>query len=885
MFIKLRRLCLVLLLASISALGQNESGKFILHKFEQAIGQETYTLNQDGGQVALESDFTFTDRGSTVPLKASFKGAKDYTPQSFVIKGKTSRLSDIDVDVSIDGSKAVIRNGKASNTVAVPKQFFTIAGYSPVAQEMLLMRYWRSHGSPAKLATLPSGQVEIRDRGVEKVEVGGRTVELRRYSLKGVAWGLETLWMDSENNLVALVTRDAEFDHFEAVRDGFEPELAMFVTNAARDQMAELEELSKELPGRKSGVLALTGATVIDGTAKPPIANATVITQGGKILAVGPATTVKIPDGATRIDVKGKYIIPGLWDMHAHYEQVEWGPIYLAAGVTTVRDVGNEFEFITAVRDKVNSGQGLGPQMLLAGIVDGASKFTVGITQVNSPEDAANWVKKYHDAGFQQMKLYSSMKPENVVAVSKEAHAMGMTVTGHIPNGMTIFDGVNDGMDQVNHITYLSDVLLPKTFDRAKATRLERFKASAAIDVHSPEGEHLVSFLKEHGTVIDPTVGIYEAMLRSADEPATNIEPGIANVAPELREQLINGGLSAEAAPYGKATVEKLLEIIGALHKAGVAVVVGTDQGVPGYSVYREMELYVKAGFTPLEALQAATIVPARVMKLDKETGTLEPGKRADFAIAEKNPLENISNVRTVRSVVANGVYYDSAPLWQSAGFKAPGGAQQASASPLEEVLNKMDEAAAGFQTVETDFVWDQYQRVVDETDSQRGVMYFRRNGKSTEMAANVTSPDTKSILFSEGTVQMYQPKIDQVTKYSAGKDKADFESFLVLGFGGRGHDLAKSFDVKYAGTESVGGVNTAKLELTPKAAKVKGMFSKITLWIDPARGVSVQQRFTEPTGDYRLAKYSNIKMNGKLSGDVFKLKTTAKTKVVVPNG
>lgn len=211
--------------------------------------------------------------------------------------------------------------------------------------------------------------------------------------------------------------------------------------------------------------------------------------------------------------------------------------------------------------------------------------------------------------------------------------------------------------------------------------------------------------------------------------------------------------------------------------------------------------------------------------------------------------------------------------------------AAQAVAQNLESVLTKMDEAAAAFKTVETIFVWDQYQKVVDETDTQQGVMFFRRAGNDIEMAADITQPDKKYVLFTGGNVQVYQPKIDQVTKYNAGKNKAEFESFLVLGFGGRGHDLQKSFDVKYAGMENVGGVNAAKLDLTPKAARVKGMFSTVTLWIDPARGISVQQKFTEPTGDYRLAKYSNIKMNQKLPDNVFKLKTTGKTKVVTPNG
>jgi outer membrane lipoprotein-sorting protein len=208
-----------------------------------------------------------------------------------------------------------------------------------------------------------------------------------------------------------------------------------------------------------------------------------------------------------------------------------------------------------------------------------------------------------------------------------------------------------------------------------------------------------------------------------------------------------------------------------------------------------------------------------------------------------------------------------------------------AHAQNLEAVLNSMDQAAAGFHNAQADFVADQYQKVVDDHDIQKGTIYFRRQGDSVEMAADFSAPEKKYVLFSNGVVSYYQPNIDQVTQYSAGKNKADFESFLVLGFGGRGHDLAKSYDVHFGAMEQVQGVNAGKLELTPKSQKVLSMFNKITLWIDPARGVSVQQRFDEPSGDYRVTTYSNIQINKKISNDVFKLKTTGKTKVVKPNG
>jgi len=208
-----------------------------------------------------------------------------------------------------------------------------------------------------------------------------------------------------------------------------------------------------------------------------------------------------------------------------------------------------------------------------------------------------------------------------------------------------------------------------------------------------------------------------------------------------------------------------------------------------------------------------------------------------------------------------------------------------AHAQDLETALNSMDKAAANFHNAQADFVADQYQKVVDDHDFQKGTIYFRKQGDSVEMAADFTSPEKKYVLFSNGLVSYYQPKIDQVTEYNAGKNKADFESFLVLGFGGRGHDLEKSYDVTFGGMEQAQGVSAAKLQLTPKSSKVKNMFNLITLWIDPALGVSVQQRFDEPSGDYRLTKYSNIQVNKKISNDVFKLKTNGKTKVVKPTG
>ena len=436
-----------------------EQGKFRLHKFEQPIGEETYQVTRDGNSLAVKIDFKFTDRGTAVPLAVTFRGAQDLTPQAFEIKGKTARSVEIDQAVEVQPNTIRLRNRTEWKDVAAPNQFFTIAGYAPAAMQMLMVRFWAAHGKPAELTTVPQGKVKIEPRGQNKVTINGKTETLDRYLVEGLIWGRETLWFDSSFNLVALVTLDAEFDHFEAIREGYEEALGTFVGYAGADGMAALADLSKKISRSQSKAIALVGGNLIDGTGAATVPDSTVIINKGRITAAGPRASVKIPRHATVVNVTGKTILPGLWDMHAHFEQVEWGPVYLAAGVTTARDCGNEFEFITAVRDAIANDRGLGPRLLLAGIVDGTGPLAIGVQRVDTPEQAREWVHRYHDAQFQQMKIYSSVKLEELKIVADEAHRLGMTVTGHIPEGLNAYQAVDAGQDQINHIGYIADIM------------------------------------------------------------------------------------------------------------------------------------------------------------------------------------------------------------------------------------------------------------------------------------------------------------------------------------------------------------------------------------------------------------------------------------------
>lgn len=649
-----RRVCLALvMLVCASGWAQTgahaiEQGTFNLHKFEQLIGRETYTLTRTPQEVTLKSDFKFTDRGTAVPLTASLTMEKDLTPRDFQIKGKISRFSSIENTV----------HGRSTGAVTIPpgENFFDIQGYAPVSVQMMLVRYWRSHGSPKTLKTLPRGEVQIQDQGTETFAIGKRQVQLRKLSLRGLIWGMESVWVDSQDHLIAVVSVDAEMDHFEAVADGYEDGLAAFVTGAARDGMANLARVASSFSDDEPAVTAIMGGRLIDGTGKPAVEDSVVILRGGKIVAAGPAASIPVPKGAEFVDAKGKSVLPGLWEMHAHFEQVEWGPIYLATGVTTARDVGNEREFIVAARDAIVAGKGIGPRLVMAGVVDGSGLFSLGVIRVDTPEQAREQVQKYKTAGFQQIKVYSSVKPEILKVVTAEAHRLGMTVTGHIPFGMNAIQGIEDGMDQINHVEYLTPLMVdPK---------------SQTIDPDAPNVKKVIKLLLEHHIVVDPTLALMEVILHPLNHPISAFEPGILKVAPELQEGLDTMGVPPPKAEQSAATFRAMMATVRVLHQAGVPIVAGTDQTVPGFSLDREIELHVQAGFTPMEAIQSATVVAARAMGMEKDSGTIEAGKRADVIVVDGNPLENISDIRKVSAVFAAGKMYQPAALWSAVGFK-----------------------------------------------------------------------------------------------------------------------------------------------------------------------------------------------------------------------
>ncbi len=664
-----RRIGLAMMLAfasarSVAAQQTATSGTFVLHKFAQAIGNETYSIEAKGDTYLLSSHFLFTDRGTKVPLETRFIAEiRDMAPRSYSAKGKASRVSDMDDTLMVDGNDvSITRNGKKQTQTAAGPWFIT-DGYSPVAMQEQMMRWWLAHGKPVAFNVYPS-RTEVRIEPAETLNIGG--LPAHGYTVGGLIWGQESLWIDDAQNLIALVSTDAEFDHFEAVRQPHEANLGMFIAAAVKADLAALTKLTATAQVAPARKLAIMGATLEDSTGAPPVKDGVIVIENGVITAVGPRNQVRPPKDATFLDASGKYAVPGLWDMHAHYEQVEWGPIYLAAGVTSVRDVGNEFDFIRTVHEELDRKENpaIGPHLEFAGIIDGTGPKSLGAVIADTPEQASLWVEKYKTAGARQIKLYGSLKAEVVKAIAADAHARGLTVTGHIPEGMTAIEGVHDGMDQINHIAYEFPYFMHPVLgadgkpDRSKPPVLELDGARA---------KDLISTLQVHRTILDPTLALFEMNLHT--NPLNQLEPGVDHVAPQLREALDTPPAAADKAAEANGWSQARQAILRALHVAGIPIVAGTDQAIPGYSLHRELELYVEAGFTPLEALQAATIVAARAVGVEKESGSLEIGKRGDVLLLDADPLVDIHNTRAIWRTIAAGAVYDPAPLWRSVGF------------------------------------------------------------------------------------------------------------------------------------------------------------------------------------------------------------------------
>jgi hypothetical protein len=576
-------------------------------------------------------------------------------------------------------------------------RFYVSTSELPAATGLLATALARSESKSMPL--LPDGKAKIEK--LSEIEVSPKDqseppLKVGLYAIAGLDFFPTYIWLDSNQEMFAQLEAWSG-----CIRFGYEDTAPELITEQQRVAAIWSKTLAKKYR-RKPEHLAIRHVALFDANNATVKQDMTLTVSGNKIESISPDADAKVPPDTEVVDGKGQTLLPGLWDMHTHFTPNR-GLLHIICGVTTARDMGNDIDTLCAMRNRINSGDEIGPRILMAGFIDGRGPYT-GPTKVfaDTEEEAAIAVERYASLGYVQIKLYSSLKPALVPFIAKIAHAKGLRLSGHVPAGKTAAEFVEDGADEIQHLNFL---FLNFLFDTAKETQtMQRFTAvgehAPDIDLDSPMVSDFVALLKDHKTVIDPTLAILEELYTS--RPGV-VEPTFAAIADHLPIQVRRGfssgnGLTVlnpnsdnptavlqrkilaerqrRALPVFKdlderyrAAFSSCLRLVKKLYDAGITIVGGTDT-LPGYTLHRELELYTEAGLPAAKVLQLATIGAARVMRKEGELGSLEPGKLADMVMVEGDPAQNISAIRKVNLVIKDGTIFDIRSLQGELGIE-----------------------------------------------------------------------------------------------------------------------------------------------------------------------------------------------------------------------
>ncbi|MGA7217106.1 MAG: amidohydrolase family protein [Candidatus Sulfotelmatobacter sp.] len=390
---------------------------------------------------------------------------------------------------------------------------------------------------------------------------------------------------------------------------------------------------------QKENSLAITHATVIDCTGAAAKPNSTVVVTGGLISAVGSSEAVTIPSGAQVVDAKGKFLIPGLWDMHGHLTDAtaDAFPLLIMNGVTGVRDMGGDLDQIDRWRSEIENGTRVGPHIIRAGpFVDGPKQGVTNRLTVRTPEEARQAVHTLKAKGVDFIKVHNALPRDAFFALTDEARKEHMPVAVHLPQGVSSAEASDAGVASLEHIETINESALWRKGATAKTVE-------QAIDENlGPAGQELFQRFVKNGTWYVPTLVAYErGFVLWSNDPESLI--------PRMNVQA------------------KQIELVRMMHKAGVQIMAGTDFSdwalVPGVDLHNELALLVEAGFSPLEALQAATLKPAKFLGKTDTFGTIQVGRAADLVLLDMNPLEDISHTRKIHAVVLGGKLFPIASI------------------------------------------------------------------------------------------------------------------------------------------------------------------------------------------------------------------------------
>jgi len=607
-------------------------------------------------------DFEYNDRG---------RGPKTHTVlttegQSVTTSLKTEGNDYLKVPLSETFANDAWANGAEKGNAPAGSKAFFLSMYGPPEETAVLARALLARPDH-HLQLLPAGEASIRRVGDLSVPSGGKTAHVTCYEISGLGFTASRVWLDDRNELFA----DAS-SWSSVIAAGWEsvlPQLQQAQDGWRNAAVAEATARLTHMPA--GGGLVITNARLFDPVTRQTTPGTTIVIRGNRVVAAG--TSVVAPEGLEQLDAHGRTVIPGLWDMHTHNGDDD-GMLNIANGITSVRDLANDTDYLLALRKKIDSGAAIGPRIVMAGIIDGPGKFAGPTKVLVDTEDAARAaIENYANLGYEQIKIYSSVRPELVPVMTKLAHAHKLRVSGHVPAFMRAEDAVRAGYDEIQHTNFLFLNFMPDVQDTRTPVRFTAVAERAALlDLQSAPVIAFLDLLRERQIVIDPTVSIFEGMFTSRKGA---MSPSYASIAdrfpPQVRRVFLLGGL---AVPDGmdqryRDSFRNMLAMVKALYDHNIPIVAGTD-ALAGFSLHRELELYVQAGIPPAEVLRIATLGAASVMKHEDQLGSIAAGKLADLDIIDGDPTTNISDVRKVVTVIKDGKVYDAKAVAAEMGIR-----------------------------------------------------------------------------------------------------------------------------------------------------------------------------------------------------------------------
>jgi len=651
---------LVVLLALPAAAA--EPVKYVVAMSGKAAGAETIAVRADGTRVY---DYEYSDRGRGPKMHSEIRLAADGTIASLECSGNDYLKAPVHETFAAAGGRARWSNGVERGDTTARGFYVSFYGV-PDETGLLAAALLRAPGHALPL--LPSGRATIEEQARREVTANGQKRTIVEYAITGLGFSPAVVWLDSDGTLFATGS-----SWLMTIRDGWLPVAQELIAADTAAAHARLGALARRAMRRPAHGVAFVHAAVADVEAGRLVPDQTVIVDGERIIAVGPDDKTAVPPFAEIIDATGHTLVPGLCDMHTHMDD-DSGPLDVALGVTCARDLGNDVEESVARRKAYDEGTLVGPRLTLAGLVDGRGPFA-GPTKLLVDDEAEGQavIHRLAGLGYVQLKIYSSVKPSLVPALAKMAHALGMRVSGHVPSGMTAADAVRAGFDELQHANFLFLNFLaaevPDTRTPARFTAVA--DKAAGLDLSSGKVRAFVKLLATHKTVVDPTLNVFEDMFEARrGMPSPTFAAAIDRLPAQVRRGFYGGGL---AVPEGKdaryrASFAALQHMVRMLWEAGVPLVAGTDS-LPGFGLERELELWQEAGIPPADVLRAATLGAARVLKKDRDVGTVAAGKLADLVLVDGDPLADVSALRRVRVVVKDGALIDRAALLDALGI------------------------------------------------------------------------------------------------------------------------------------------------------------------------------------------------------------------------